>query len=94
MKSLSNKLKIKFIFYFILSTIFILCFWFYICMFCMVYSNTQLYLIKDTSLSFVLSQIYPFGINVIPGIFRIPSLSNPSNKRKCLYLFSKILQIF
>ena len=94
MKSLSNKLKIKFILYFILSTIFILCFWFYICMFCMVYSNTQLYLIKDTSLSFVLSQIYSFGINAIPGIFRIPSLSNPNNKRKCLYLFSKILQIF
>ena len=44
-------------------------------MFCAIYKNTQLHLIKDTLISFGLSFIYPFGINLLPGLFRIPSLS-------------------
>ena len=59
-------------------------------MFCAIYINTQIHLIKDTLISFGLSLCYPFGIYLIPGIFRIPALSN---KKKCLYDFSRILQI-
>ena len=92
-KSLYNKLNIKFLLFFILSTIFLLFFWYYISMFCAIYKNTQVYLIKDTSISFGLSLLYPFGIYLLPGIFRIPALSNKKNNRKYLYNFSKILQI-
>ena len=92
-KSLYNKLNIKFLLFFIISTIFLLFFWYYISMFCAIYKNTQVYLIKDTSISFGLSLLYPFGIYLLPGIFRIPALSNKKNNRKYLYNFSKILQI-
>ena len=63
-------------------------------MFGAVYMNTQFHLIKDTSMSFGLSLIYPFIINLLPGIFRIPSLSAPKNKKIYLYNFSKFIQIF
>ena len=93
-KFLKKLLRIKFILYFIISTIFLLFFWYYISMFGAIYRNTQLHLLKDTLMSFALSLIYPFGIYLLPGIFRIPALSAPKKNRKFLYNFSKILQIF
>ena len=90
---LNRTLKIKFLVYFILSSIFLLFFWYYISMFCSIYINTQIHLIKDTLISFALSLIYPFGINLVPGICRIPALSNPKNKREYLYKFSTYIQI-
>ena len=39
-KLLNSKVKIKFIFYFILSNIFFIFFWYYISMFCAIYVNT------------------------------------------------------
>ena len=92
-----NKLKrvinTKNIFYFIISFIFLCCFWYYLCMFCAVYRNTQYHLIKDTLMSFGLSFINPFFIYLIPGIFRIASLSNIKNKRKYLYKLSQVFQM-
>ena len=92
-RELKANLNIKFALYFIISFIFLAFFWYYLSMFGAIYKNTQYYLLKDTLISFALSQLYPLGINLIPGIFRIPSLSNSNNKRECLYKFSKILQI-
>ena len=91
-KELIKILDIKFILYSILSSLLLLCFWYYIAMFGAIYKNTQIHLIKDTLVSFGLSNLYPFFIYLIPGIFRIPALSNPKNKREVLYNFSKILQ--
>ena len=91
--NLLNKLKIKFILYYIISSILILFFWYYISMFGAIYKNTQVHLLKDTLISFGLSLIYPFGIYLLPGIFRIPALSNRKNKKKYLYNFSKLLQM-
>ena len=91
---LKIKLNIKFILYFILSFIVLLFSWYYLSMFGAVFRNTQFYLLKDTLISFGLSLIYPFGINLIPGFFRIPALGNPKKKREYLYKLSKILQIF
>ena len=90
---LNNKLNIKIFLYFALGFIFLLCFWYYLSMFGAVYKNTQYYLIKDTLISFGLSLVYPFGINLIPGIFRIPALSNIKNNKYYLYKFSKFLQM-
>ena len=63
-------------------------------MFGAIYRNTQFHLLKDTLVSFGLSLLYPFGIYLIPGFFRIPALSNPKKKKEYLYKISKILQIF
>ena len=62
-------------------------------MFGAIYRNTQFHLLKDTLVSVGLSLLYPFGIYLIPGFFRIPSLSDPEKKKECLYKFSRILQI-
>ena len=63
-------------------------------MFGVIYKNTQIHLLKDTLMSFQLSLIIPFIIYLIPGLFRIPSISNTNKKRICLYNFSKFLQLF
>ena len=87
-----NNLLIKFVLYFIISLLLLLSFWYYISLFCIIYKNTQIHLLKDTLMSFGLSLIIPFIFYLLPGIFRIPSLSNSNKKRECLYNFSKILQ--
>ena len=62
-------------------------------MFCAIYSNRQIHLIKDTLSSFILSLIEPFCLLLIPGLFRIPALSNKYNKGNVLYKFSQMIQI-
>jgi len=89
---LNNKLKIKFILYFIISFLLLLIFWYYLSMFCAIYRNTQYHLIKDTLISFGLSLIYPFAIYLLPGIFRIPALSDRNNKRNWIYNISLLSQ--
>ena len=91
-EDLKIKLIIKFILYFIFSFLLLIFFWYYISMFCIIYKNTQMHLLKDTLMGICLLLLYPFGIYLLPGIARIPSLSNPKYKRECLYKFSKILQ--
>ena len=80
--ALKRKLCIKFICFFILGFICLLCFGYYLSMFCAIYINTQIHLIKDTLLSFGISLVSPIIINIFPGIFRIPALSNRNKKRK------------
>ena len=84
-------LKIKFALFFCLSFIFLILFWLYLGSFCAVYKNTQVYLIKDTMISFGLSLCYPFVINLFPGVLRI--LSFKKNNGKCLYLLSRMIQL-
>ena len=93
-KAIDKKIKIKLAFYFIVSTVLLLFFWYYLSMFCAVYKNTQIHLIKDTVISFGVSLLYPFFICLLPGIFRIPSLANKRRNRRFLYIISKILQFF
>ena len=89
-------IKRRFIFFFILSFILLIVFGFYVSCFCAVYTNTQMHLIKDFLISFGVALIYPFGVYLIPGIFRIFALREKNKKkngRKCLYDFSKIFQM-
>ena len=86
-------LNIKFILFYILSLLFLIFFWFYLSCFCAVYKNTQLYLIKDTLISYGLSLLYPFLINLLPGIFRISSLKAIKRDKHFIYKISRILQL-
>ena len=88
-----NCLFYKFIAFFIISFLFLLFFWYYLVSFCAVYINTQLHLLKDSLISFGLSMIYPFGIYLLPGIFRIPALRNKKANKEIMYNFSKIIQL-
>ena len=91
-KGIYNKIKTRFVLFFIITFFLLLCFMYYISCFCGIYCNTQIHLIKDSIISFVLSLIYPFGLFLIPGIFRIPSLRSKGKKQKCLYKFSNFIE--
>jgi hypothetical protein len=67
---------------------FIFC-WYYLSSFCAVFKNSQKYLIINTIISFSISFIYPFLINIIPSLFRIIALKRNNN---CLFNISLILQ--
>ena len=92
-KKISSCLRIKFILFFILSFILMSFFWYFISCFCAVYTNTQMILIKDTLISFITSMIYPFGLNLLPGMFRIPSLRTKNKDKKCIYKISLIIAL-
>ena len=87
-KGVKKCLIIKFFIFFLLSSILLLFFWYFISCFCGIYINTQIILIEDTLLSFGISMIYPFLLNLIPGIFRISALRDKNRNKKCLYQFS------
>ena len=92
-KKIESCLKIKFILFFIISFILMTFFWYFVSCFCAVYTNTQIILIKDTLISFLTSMIYPFGLNLLPGMFRIPSLRAKNKDKKCIYKLSLILAL-
>ena len=96
-KKISNSiikcLKIKISIFFILSFLLMLFFWYFISCFCAVYKNTQKILIIDTLISFGLSMIYPIGLNLIPGLFRIPALKDKEQNKKYLYNLSGYLAL-
>ena len=85
-------MKIKFILFFTFSFIFLIFFWYYLSVFCAVYKKTQIILIKDTMISFCLSLLYPFILNLLPGIFRLISLRNSKKNKLCLYKISTLIQ--
>ena len=87
-------LRLKFIGFFIISFLFMLLFWYYLGCFCAVYKNTQYHLIKDTLLSFAIGNLTPLGTSLIPGLFRIHSLSEYSKGKKLIYDFSKFISKF
>ena len=84
-------LKNKFIVFHLLSIIILFLCWYFISCFCAVYINTQIILINDSVISIALSMIYPFGLNLLPGLFRIPSLRDKN--KKCMYQLSKIIAL-
>ena len=90
-KNLKRKLKIKFTIFLLYNIIILFIYWFYLGCFCAVYKNTQIHIIKDTAISFGTSLITPFGIYLLPSIFRILSLRK--KKREILFVISKILQL-
>ena len=89
-ESVKKCIFIKSLCFYISTSVLLLFFWYYLSCFSAIYKNTQLHLIKDTLISFGLSLIYPFGIYLIPGIFRISALRK--SERKFMFKLSKILQ--
>ena len=92
-KKTAKCVKIKFALFFILSILFMFFFWYFISCFCAVYVNTQIILIKDTMISFGLSMIYPIGLNLLPGFFRIPALRAENKDKECLYKISTLIAL-
>ena len=68
-------------------------FWYFITCFCAVYANTQIILIKDILISYGISMIYPFLINLVPGIFRIRSLKASKKDKEFVYRIGNLVAI-
>ena len=83
-------LIMRYICFYLIGAVFLIFFWYYLSSFCSVYKNSQIHLIINTIISFSLSFLYPFIINLIPGPLRIISLKN---RNKYLFYASKILQL-
>ena len=86
-------MKIKFCIFFVLNFILLGLFWYYVTSFNAIYENTQLYLIKNTLISFGFSLFYPFVINIIPMMFRMFAIHSPNKNKDVLYKVSRIIQV-
>ena len=93
LKTNQKYLSIKFILFIIVSNVLLLLFWIFISSFCAVYINSQLSLIKDTIFSFILSMLYPFWLNLFPGLLRIAALKAEKKNKEFIYQLSKILAV-
>jgi hypothetical protein len=85
-------LIIKYISFYVIGSIFLLFCWYNLSSFGAVFQNTQIYLVKNTLTSMAISFIYPFIINLLPGIFRIVSLKDANKSKSCMYKLSKVIQ--
>ena len=85
---IKKELNITLIIFLALSSLLMLFFWYFISCFCAVYENTQSTLIVDTFISFAISMLYPFILNLLPGAFRIPALRAPKKDKKYRYKIS------
>ena len=92
-KSAQKCIFFKIKLFFTIFIIILIVFWFYISSFCAVFKNAQIQLLKSCLISFALSLIYPFGLNLIPGLFRIPSLKSEKKSHNTLFLISQIIQL-
>ena len=92
-KKIKRCMKIKFSIFFTLCFLFLFFFWYFISCFCGIYKNTQKILIIDTIISFSISMIYPFGLNLLPGLFRIPALKAKNKDKKCIYQISAYIAL-
>ena len=88
-----RNLVIKYTIFFIFGFIFLSFFWMLLSSFGAVYQNTQIIVFENTLICLGISLVYPFLINILPGLFRIPSLKAEKKDKKCIYNFSKFLQI-
>ena len=91
LKKILKCILIKFSIFFILNLILLIIFWYYLTCWNAIYKNTQFYLLKNTLISFSISLIYPFIINIIPVILRKNALQG--NKKEYLYRTAKIIQL-
>ena len=71
----------------------LLFFWCYLSSFCAVYKNTQVYLIKNTFISFGFSLFYPFVYNIFPTIIRMCSIHSANKDQNYFYKVSQIIQL-
>ena len=89
--SLLKCFKYKLIFFNLCGLILLFFNWYYITLFCSVYTNTQSYLLTDTFTSFGISLLYPFGLSLIPGFLRIPALKSDKKEKNFLYRISQFI---
>ena len=103
-KKILKCIIIKYAIFSILNLMLLITFWYYLTCFNALYENTQINLIINSVISFTISSIYPFLINIVPAFFRNDILyKRPIKKEKLkkndledlkyIYKISKWLQL-
>ena len=80
-KRLMKMTIIKLCIFFSINIILLIFFWFYLTCFNAVYPNTQIFLVINTAISFVISNIIPLIYNLIPAFIRNDILTNKNIKK-------------
>ena len=80
-KRLLKIIIIKLCMFFSINIILLIFFWFYLTCFNAVYPNTQIFLVINTAISFVISNIIPLIYNLIPAFIRNDILTNKNIKK-------------
>ena len=83
-------LYIKYLLFYGISLVFIIASFYYLSSFCAVYKNTQIFVIKNTLITFLIFLLFPLVFSLLPCILRIFSLKNKMNE--CIYKLSIYLQ--
>ena len=86
--------SLKIYFFFIVTGIMFLFYWYIIICFCSVYTNSQSAFLKDSFLSFGLGLLYPFTLYLISSSFKIFSLKFFKEKISFIYKISDIIPCF
>ena len=89
---IKRKLKIKYTMFFVFGIIFHFFLWLILSSFSIMFANTSQIVLKNALLAFGISLIYPFFFNIIPCIFRIPSLRGKKKDHNIIYNISKFFQ--
>ena len=87
-------MQIKLIIFFIFVGIMLVAYWYVISVFCGIYRNTQITMIKDSLISFSIVLAYPFALYLVPSGLRICALRSTKKKLKCIYKLSNIIPFF
>ena len=80
-KNLMKITCVKLSIFFFINIALLIFFWFYLTCFHAIYPNTQIFLVINTAISFVISNIFPFLYYIIPSFIKNDILSN-KNIRK------------
>ena len=89
-----KNIKIKYTVFFISGLAFLVFFWMLLSSFGAVYPNTQMFIFKNTLISFAISLIYPCFIYILPCALRKCSLNSAKKNKICIYRISKLMQMF
>ena len=73
---------IKIIIYFFINLSFLIFLWFYLTCFNALYINTRIFLMINTIISFIMSNIYPFLFYIVPALFRVDVLKKKKTTKK------------
>ena len=92
-ENIKRCLLIKYILFYIFSFIYLILFWYYLSSFCAVFQNSQIYLIKNTFMSFVIYILFPNFFILLTCAFRIYSLREKKPINKFFFIINKIMQI-
>ena len=88
-----NTLYRKYVIFYLLGILLLIFFWLVLSIFGAVYQTTQIFIIKNTLISFAISNIYTLIISIIPSIIRIKALKSKEKNKGFMFKLSRYLQI-